>query len=214
MSDHDHTVLSIKDLHAYFYARSKQAFIRSVDGVSFDILKGNTLGMVGESGSGKSVTALSIMGLIEAVPGIIAGKIRFSNKNGTTNLLHGLDEHVQIQRDNGRIMAVAKKDRAWEKRFQRRMKGIRGKQMSMIFQDPRSAILRHRHANQGSHLKKHGRLQSPKGPRKSLGLAGKSAHGRPAPPIPQQSLRPLGRHVPARYDCHGFGLRTHTFNRR
>lgn len=136
----DHVVLSIKDLHAYFYARSKQAFIRSVDGVSFDILKGNTLGVVGESGSGKSVTALSIMGLVAAIPGIIAGKIRFLSKNGATNLLNGLDEHVQIQRDNGRIMTVVKKDRAWEKSFHRRMKGIRGKQMSMIFQDPRSAM--------------------------------------------------------------------------
>ena len=51
-------VLKIEDLRTYFYSRGKQAFIRSVDGVSLEIEKGEALGVVGESGSGKSVTAL------------------------------------------------------------------------------------------------------------------------------------------------------------
>ncbi|NVM24065.1 MAG: ATP-binding cassette domain-containing protein, partial [Desulfobacterales bacterium] len=54
-------VLTIEDLRTYFYSRRKQAFVRSVDGVSLRINKGETLGVVGESGSGKSVTALSVL---------------------------------------------------------------------------------------------------------------------------------------------------------
>ncbi|MEJ2153872.1 MAG: ABC transporter ATP-binding protein [Desulfobacteraceae bacterium] len=133
-------ILTIENLHAYFYARSKQAFIRSVDNVSFEIHQGQTLGMVGESGSGKSVTALSVMGLVQGSPGVISGAIRFHTPDGPLNLLHGIDRHVQLKRHNGRIMTVIKAARPWEKRLQRRMKGIRGSQLAMIFQDPRSAM--------------------------------------------------------------------------
>jgi oligopeptide/dipeptide ABC transporter ATP-binding protein len=133
-------VLTIENLYAYFYARSKQAFIRSVDGVSLEIGQGQTLGVVGESGSGKSVTALSVMGLVQGSPGIISGAIRFLTPEGPLNLLRGLDRHVRLKRRNGRIMTVVKEARPWEKRLQRRMKGIRGSRMAMIFQDPRSAM--------------------------------------------------------------------------
>ena len=86
MTDNQH-VLTIDNLHAYFYSRSKQAFIRSVDGVSFGIHQGQTLGVVGESGSGKSVTALSVMGLIQGSPGIISGAIRFQTPDGRPYLI-------------------------------------------------------------------------------------------------------------------------------
>ena len=68
-------VLAIQDLRTYFYSRAKQAFIRSVDGVSLSIARGETLGVVGESGSGKSVTALSILSLVGGSPGVITGTI-------------------------------------------------------------------------------------------------------------------------------------------
>ena len=56
------SILSVRDLATHFHTRD--GIIRAVDGVSFDLEAGETLGIVGESGCGKSVTALSIMRLI------------------------------------------------------------------------------------------------------------------------------------------------------
>lgn len=133
-------VLDIKNLRTYFYARSKQAFIRSVDGVSLQIAKGQTLGIVGESGSGKSVTAMSVMGLVSSQPGIITGSIKLQTDNGYLNLLQGLGQYVTIERHDGRIMQVAKNDHRWQKVNRRTMKGIMGRNVAMIFQDPRNAM--------------------------------------------------------------------------
>ncbi len=72
-------LLEIKDLKTYFYL-DKQA-VKAVDGVSFHINRNETLAIVGESGSGKSVTALSIMRLIETPGKIISGEIHFNNVN-------------------------------------------------------------------------------------------------------------------------------------
>ncbi len=134
------TVLDIQNLRTYFYSRSKQAFVRSVDGVSLRIAKGQTLGIVGESGSGKSVTAMSVMGLISGRPGVITGTIGLHTAKGKVNLLQGLDKYTLIKQDNGRIMHVAKDTRRWQKLCRRAMRGIRGRQVAMIFQDPRSAM--------------------------------------------------------------------------
>ena len=73
-------VLEVKDLVVEF--KTDRGTIKAVNGVSFDVFKGKTVGIVGESGSGKSVSALAIMGLIPNPPGRVAsGQILF---NGST----------------------------------------------------------------------------------------------------------------------------------
>jgi len=101
-------LLSIRDLHTSFYTESGVA--RAVDGVSFDIGAGETLGIVGESGCGKSVTALSILRLIQPPGRIETGSvIEFGGKNLVT-----LDDAD--------------------------IRDIRGNRISMIFQEPMSAL--------------------------------------------------------------------------
>jgi peptide/nickel transport system ATP-binding protein len=101
-------LLSVENLRTYFHTAS--AVARSVDGVSFTVMPGETLGIVGESGCGKSVTALSILRLIQP-PGRIepGSRIMFEGKD-----LVSLD-------DSG-------------------MRKIRGNRISMIFQEPMSAL--------------------------------------------------------------------------
>ena len=90
--------------------RTDRGPVRAVDGVSFEIGRGKTLGVVGESGSGKSVTALSILRLIPEPPGrIAAGKVIF----GGTDLL-SLDD--------------------------RALRAVRGNKISMIFQEPMTSL--------------------------------------------------------------------------
>ena len=67
----DEVVLELKNLQTHF--TTKWGTVKACDGVSYSVRKGETLGVVGESGSGKSVTALSIMRLIQSPPGLIAG---------------------------------------------------------------------------------------------------------------------------------------------
>jgi oligopeptide transport system ATP-binding protein len=101
-------ILSVRDLSVRFHTR--EGIVRAVDGVSFDVNPGETLGIVGESGSGKSVLCYSLLGLIPVPPGRIEnGSARFDG----TDLLHGPDE---------------------------RLRSIRGKRIAMIFQDPMTAL--------------------------------------------------------------------------
>ena len=101
-------LLSIKDLQTYFF--TPEGVVKAVDGVSFDILRGQTLGVLGESGCGKSVTALSIMRLISSPPGrIMSGSIH-------------LEETDLVK------LSLAQ------------MRGIRGNQISMIFQEPMTSL--------------------------------------------------------------------------
>ena len=101
-------LIEIKDLHTHFFTEAGTA--KAVDGVSFDIYKGEVLGIVGESGSGKSVTSLSINRLIPNPPGkIVSGEIIY---NGV-NLL----------------------DLSYEE-----MRDYRGKDISMIFQEPMTSL--------------------------------------------------------------------------
>lgn len=133
-------VLKIEDLRTYFYSHSKRAFIRSVDGVDLHVNKGETLGIVGESGSGKSVTALSVMGLVSARPGVISGSIRFRTNGSTINLLDGIGGHVRLGMREGRVMEAAKDNPGWQKKVDSTMQGIRGNEISMIFQNPKLSM--------------------------------------------------------------------------
>jgi len=132
--------LKIEDLRTYFYSRGKQAFIRSVDGVSLEIAKGETLGVVGESGSGKSVTALSVMGLISAGPGVISGRIGFRSDRIQKDLLQDLENFVKLTTKDGKIMDVRKDVVGWERNTERAMKNLRGREIAMIFQNPKSCL--------------------------------------------------------------------------
>jgi oligopeptide transport system ATP-binding protein len=102
------TLLSVRDLKTYF--RTEDGLVKAVDGVSFDLKKGETLGIVGESGSGKSVTNLSIVRLIPRPPGEIAGgEVIFENKD---------------------LLKLPESD----------LRAIRGGQIAMIFQDPMTSL--------------------------------------------------------------------------
>ncbi|MDH3975028.1 MAG: ABC transporter ATP-binding protein [Deltaproteobacteria bacterium] len=133
-------VLKVEELKTYFYSSGKKAFIRSVDGVTLRINQGETLGIVGESGSGKSVTAQSIMGLIEAAPGVISGAVEFKSSGMLKSLLHNLDNYVKVKEIDGMIMALQKDNGGWQKKIDRVMKEIRGREISMIFQDAKASM--------------------------------------------------------------------------
>jgi oligopeptide/dipeptide ABC transporter ATP-binding protein len=102
------SLLSVRDLHTFFYTENGVA--RSVDGVSFDIGSGETVGLVGESGCGKSVTALSLMRLVRP-PGRI-------------------EPGSQIRFDGVDIAALDEKS----------MRELRGARIAMVFQEPMTAL--------------------------------------------------------------------------
>jgi oligopeptide transport system ATP-binding protein len=102
------TILSVKNLRTYF--ETEDGVVKAVDDVSFELKRGETLGIVGESGSGKSVTNLSVMRLVPQPPGkIVSGEAVF---NGQDVFTLSLDE----------------------------MRKIRGCKISMIFQDPMTSL--------------------------------------------------------------------------
>lgn len=108
MFDLREVILSVKDLKTSFFTR--RGTVRAVDGVSFDLVKGECLCLVGESGCGKTVTALSILGLIDSPPGrIVGGEIFYRNMDLT-----------KCSADQ--------------------LRHIRGKEIAMIFQDAQSAL--------------------------------------------------------------------------
>ncbi len=134
------TLLKVENLRTYFYSKRSGRFIRAVDGVSFSIRPGETYGLVGESGSGKSVTALSVMGLVRDEPGIIEGKVIYSADGGSTDLLQGLPGLVKLVRRDGEMQQVAKDNTAWLKVHDEQMKELRGRELAMIFQNPKASM--------------------------------------------------------------------------
>ncbi|MEP6923595.1 MAG: ABC transporter ATP-binding protein [Pyrinomonadaceae bacterium] len=108
MNNQNGSILSVIDLRTYF--QTEDGVVKAVDGISFELGKGETLGIVGESGSGKSVTNLSILRLIPTPPGkIVSGEVRFDGKD----ILQQSTEEVRK---------------------------IRGRRIAMIFQDPMTSL--------------------------------------------------------------------------
>src|SRR5436190_22230698 len=103
----DDILLDVRNLKTQFHVLD--GTVKAVDGVSFTLKRGETLGIVGESGSGKSVTSLSIMRLIQEPPGKIAGG---------RAVFDGVD-----------VLGLPMKE----------MRELRGKKIAMIFQDPMTA---------------------------------------------------------------------------
>src|SRR6187401_1096506 len=102
------SLLQVEDLRTYFHTRA--GVVRAVDGVSFSIRRGETLGIVGESGSGKSVACYSLLRLIPEPPGRI--------ESGRA-LFHELD-----------LLHCHEKE----------LRAIRGDRIAMIFQDPMTSL--------------------------------------------------------------------------
>src|SRR5258708_6265819 len=101
-------LLEVKDLRTEF--RTADGTVRAVNGVSYSLQQGETLGIVGESGCGKSVSALSIMRLIPQPPGrIVGGEVIFEGKD-----LLRLDDDA--------------------------MRHVRGRKIAMVFQDPMTSL--------------------------------------------------------------------------
>src|SRR3989441_6968484 len=108
MSHANGNLLEVRALRTYFDTEDGE--VKAVDGVTFQLKRGETLGIVGESGSGKSVTNLSIIRLIPEPPGrIVSGKIIF---NGTD------------------ILSLKEAE----------VRKIRGRRIAMIFQDPMTSL--------------------------------------------------------------------------
>ena len=105
-------VVEFDNVHTYFF--TDIGTVKAVDGVTFDIPKGKTVGVVGESGCGKSVTALSLMQLVQRPQGqTVEGEIRFNGKDMVYDI-------VKTPTD--------------------KMEEIRGAQISMIFQEPMTSL--------------------------------------------------------------------------
>ena len=107
-SDPADALLEVRDLKTYF--ETDEGTVRAVDGVSFEVRRGECIGVVGESGSGKSVCQISILGLIPSPPGRIAGG--------------------SVLFDGEELVGASKK----------RLRQIRGNRISMIWQDPMSSL--------------------------------------------------------------------------
>jgi oligopeptide/dipeptide ABC transporter ATP-binding protein len=107
-------ILQVRDLNTHFFA--DEGVVRAVDGVSFDLFTGRTLGIVGESGCGKSVTARSILRIVERPGRIVSGSIQLRRADGGTLDLTALPTDGAA------------------------MRSIRGGEIGLVFQEPMSSL--------------------------------------------------------------------------
>ena len=108
-------ILSVRDLRTQFFG--PEGVVRAVDGVDFDVFEGRTLGVVGESGCGKSVTARSILRIVDRPGRVIGGSVMLRKANGSTVDLAGLSEDG--------------------------MRAIRGPEIALVFQEPMASFSQH-----------------------------------------------------------------------
>ncbi|MFQ5571727.1 MAG: ATP-binding cassette domain-containing protein, partial [Rhodothermales bacterium] len=127
-------VLSVRHLRTYY--DTDEGLVRAVDDISFDVPATGSVGIAGESGSGKTQTALSILGLIDGVPGIVGGEIRINEKN----LLAGLDTFCSVREKEG-FITITKDVSRWRAFYRKRRAHLRGEKIAMIFQEPKSALI-------------------------------------------------------------------------
>jgi peptide/nickel transport system ATP-binding protein len=133
LPDDSDILLRIEDLRTYFFVYD--GVVKALDGVSLYVRKGETLGIVGETGCGKSVTAFSILKLIQDPPGrIVSGKIIYKGADLTRYLPY---EAKYVER--GSRTKVIRNKRII-KLTERIFQGIRGREISMIFQEPTTAL--------------------------------------------------------------------------
>ncbi|MCK4567787.1 MAG: ABC transporter ATP-binding protein, partial [Candidatus Thorarchaeota archaeon] len=109
----DELVLNVKELYLNFY--TYEGVVKALDGVNMFLRRGDTMGVVGETGCGKSVTAKSILRLVEAPGKIESGEILLYDKDPETGEIHEIDI-TQLRSEE--------------------MLGIRGNKISIVFQDP------------------------------------------------------------------------------
>lgn len=108
MKQFEEKILEVKNLQTYFF--TDEGTSKAVNGISFTLNKGETLGIVGESGSGKSITSLSLLRLIQSPPGkITEADILFKGEDLLT-------------------------------KTEKQMRSIRGNEISMIFQEPMTSL--------------------------------------------------------------------------
>jgi len=129
---HEAPLLDVRDLRTYF--KTDDGIVKAVDGVSFTVRPGQTLGVVGESGSGKSVTMMSILNL-NPNPGRIGHDPALPPGPRMEAFLHGSKKHTSISTGQalfrGENLLEASK---------RRLRALRGSEISMIFQDPMTSL--------------------------------------------------------------------------
>ena len=153
----ENNVVEFEDLHTYFF--SDAGTVKAVNGVTFSIPAGSTVGVVGESGCGKSVTSLSLMQLVQAPSGqIVSGSIKFKaslfkrDGRGKKIPVYETDEDGNVKLDEKGKKIIKKnalggnvyemEDRVVDiaKMPIEAMRSIRGREIAMIFQEPMTSL--------------------------------------------------------------------------